>query len=149
MQEDKEGLFDTVTTLEQTLSVYTPMLASMSINQDAMHSATENDFSNATNLANYLSSKGIPFRAAHETTGKIVLFCIENQLLLKDLSLDTYQKFSEQIDNDVYHILTVESVVEAHSAEGGTSKSSVMTQLENGKYRLDDISKWIQVRELF
>jgi len=143
MQEDKEGLFDTVKTLTQTLAVYTPMLASMQVNTTNMRKATENDFSNATNLANYLTSKNIPFRLAHEITGKIVLHCIDNSILLNELSLPDYMKFCDKIDKDIYPVLEVEAVVEAHRAAGGTSKSSVEVQLKSGKQILGEVAEWI------
>jgi argininosuccinate lyase len=143
MQEDKEGLFDTVKTLTQTLAVYTPMLASIKINQEKMRVATENDYSNATNLANYLTQKNIPFREAHEITGKIVLHCIDNNILLKDLKLDGYLQFCSKIDNDVYEILNIESVVEAHRTPGGTSKNSVEMQLKACDETLKSISNWL------
>jgi len=144
MQEDKEGLFDTVNTLIQTLTVYTPMLASMRINKDIMRTATENDFSNATNLANYITQKGITFRSAHEITGKIVLHCIDNDMLLKNIPLKIYQNFCEKIDEDVYQSLGVEAVIEAHRAVGGTSKQSVENQLSGCGHVLYEIKQWIE-----
>lgn len=143
MQEDKEGLFDTVNTLKNTLAVYTPMLVSMHVKKEVMRAATENDFSNATNLANYLVHKQIPFRLAHEITGKIVLYSIDNHCLLKDLSLDIYKSFCEHIDADVYHALEIEVVIEAHRAVGGTSKSSVESQLTACTDILNDIAAWL------
>ena len=144
MQEDKEGLFDVIKTVTQTLMVYTPMLASMSVNKEAMRQATETDYANATNLANYLVGKNIPFRMAHEITGSIVLHCIENKLLLKELSLEDYTQFCEQIDAEVYQALTIEAVVEAHRAAGGTSRQSVEVQLREGLIRLNNIKEWIK-----
>lgn len=143
LQEDKEGLFDTIKTLKQTLDVYTPMLASMTIKNENMRQATENDYANATNLANYLTRDGIPFRLAHEITGKIVLYCIENQVFLKDLPLSTYQNFCQKINKDVYEILEVEAVIEAHQAIGGTSKASVRNQLEENQKHLKVIAAWL------
>lgn len=143
LQEDKEGLFDTIKTLKQTFNVYTPMLASMSVNKENMRKATQNDYANATNLANYLTSYGIPFRAAHEITGKIVLHCIENKLSLNELPLPIYQSFSQKINEDVYGILEVEAVIEAHKSYGGTSKHSVERQLEENQIQLDNILTWL------
>lgn len=148
MQEDKEGLFDTVKTLSQTLAVYTPMLASIHINKDKMREATENDYSNATSLANYLTSKNVPFRIAHEITGKIVLYGIERHLLLKDISLDEYKEFCEQFDKDVFNVLTPESVIEAHKVPGGTSKNSVENQLNNCKEVLSRIIDWVSTHHV-
>ena len=149
MQEDKEPLFDTVKTLTNTFAVYTPMLASMKINDTNMQSATENDFSNATNLANYLVQLGMPFRSAHKITGEIVLYCIDNKCLLKDLSLTTYQSFAEIINEDVYKILTIEAVVEAHKVSGGTSKNSVANQLQNACNELNTLASWLEKHEIY
>ncbi|MDF1758115.1 MAG: argininosuccinate lyase [Legionellaceae bacterium] len=149
MQEDKEGVFDSVKTLSQTLSVYTPMLESMQINKEIMLSATKNDFANATNLANYLTRKNIPFREAHEITGKIVLHCLEQNKLLIELDITDYQKFSPLITNDVFKVLDVEAVIEAHSVKGGTSKKSVEVQLQEGAQKLLQYSKWISDHDDF
>lgn len=144
MQEDKEGLFDTVKTLTQTLAVYTPMLAQMTVNTQNTLKATQTDFSNATNLANYMVHQGIPFRKAHEITGKIVLHCIDEGCLLNELELATYQRFCDDIKEDVYAHLSVEAVIEAHKAEGGTSRQSVENQLEACKDTLKNLSTWIE-----
>ncbi len=144
MQEDKEGLFDTVKAVTETLAVYTPMLASMKINQEEMRAATENDYSNATNLANYLTQKNIPFREAHEITGKIVLHCIDNNTLLKDLKLDDYLQFCSKIEKDIYQVLSIESVVEAHRTPGGTSKNSVEMQLKACDETLKSLLNWLK-----
>lgn len=149
MQEDKEGLFDTVKTVTTTLTVYTPMLASLQINKATMQAATENDFANATNLANYLVQLGIPFREAHKITGNIVLHCIDKQYLLKDLSLETYQSFSKKINADVYKVLPSEAVVEAHRASGGTSKKSVAKQLENAQKEINILADWLNQHSSF
>jgi argininosuccinate lyase len=143
MQEDKEGLFDVVRTLTQTLAVYIPMLSTMKVNQEVMHAATEHDYSNATSLANYLCKKQIPFRVAHEITGKVVLYAIEQQLLLKDLPLTRYQQFSPLIEKDIYEVLDIEAVIEAHQVKGGTSRNSVLTQLEEGSAVLAAITTWL------
>jgi argininosuccinate lyase len=142
MQEDKEGVFDSVKTLTQTIAVYAPMLKSMKVNKDIMHAATKNDYANATNLANYLVAKGISFRAAHEISGKIVLYCIDRNLLLCQLEITKYQEFSTEITEDVYQVLSVEAVVEAHNAMGGTSKSSVEKQLKDARQKLEQFFNW-------
>lgn len=144
MQEDKEGLFDTVKTIKTTLSVYTPMLASMKVNHQRTKAATEKDFSNATNLANYLVKKGLSFRKAHEITGKVVLYCIDNNQLLIELDFDLYKKFSSIIEKDIYDALEIEAVIEAHRAQGGTSKASVLEQIDNAQKKLTCISQWLE-----
>lgn len=143
MQEDKEGLFDTVHTLEQTLSVYTPMLATMRVNADVMRSAVENDFSNATNLANYLTKRGVPFREAHEITGKMVAHCLQRQCLLADLTLAEFKSWQTIFDEDIYQALSAEQVVEDHQAAGGTARQSVLEQLEAMDSSLQGIQAWL------
>lgn len=147
MQEDKEGLFDTVKTICQTLSVYTAMLSSMKINQEQMYRAAENDYSNATALANYLTEKGLPFRQAHEITGNIVRHCIEHHQLLKELSIMEFQNFYPQIDNDIYSVLSIEAVVDSHQVRGGTAKNSVVTQIKHCKKQLQDLEQWIDIKK--
>src|SRR5699024_8494724 len=88
MQEDKEGVFDTVATLDGALSLLAPMLKTMHVNKENMYQAVEQDYSNATDIADYLATKGLPFREAHEVIGKIVLYGIENKKYLLDLSLE-------------------------------------------------------------
>jgi argininosuccinate lyase len=149
LQEDKEGLFDTIKTLTQTLAVYTPMLASMHVNKETMQKATETDYSNATNLANYLTQKNIPFRIAHEITGKIVMYGIEQNKLLKQIDLFEFKSFCDKIDEDVYLYLDIEAVIEAHRAAGGTSKQSVETQLEQSKKILQETANWLQTHASF
>lgn len=143
LQEDKEGLFDTVKTLSKTLAVYGPMLSSMTLNRDNLYQAVSNDYSNATQVANYLVKKGLSFRQAHALTGKMVLHCIENNLLLRGLSLDFYQAFCPVIDEEIYDYITVEQVVEAHAAIGGTARQSVLNQIENAKVKQAQLSKWL------
>lgn len=130
MQEDKESLFDVVKTLHQTLGVYSPMLETMKVNQANMLNAVENDYSNATQLANYLVEKGIPFREAHHITGKMVADCIQENVLLKEVALEKFQQYHPQIQQDIYAFLTAEAVVEAHKAEGGTARQSVLQQIQ-------------------
>lgn len=143
MQEDKEGLFDTVKTLSDTLAIYAPMLKTATFNKSVMLAATENDFSNATNLANYLVAKNIPFREAHKITGEIVAYCLSEGVLLKELALETYQSFTGEISQDIFDHLTVEAVVEAHSAIGGTARKSVEWQLDKSHSQLTEIQSWL------
>ncbi|MCP4474695.1 MAG: argininosuccinate lyase [Gammaproteobacteria bacterium] len=146
MQEDKEGLFDTVKTVNQTLAVYTPMIKTMRLNREKMHAAAVNDYSNATQLANYLVAKELPFRQAHEITGKIVLHCIDKQLLLESLPLEQYRQFHEKIADDIYQKIAIDQVIEAHAAKGGTAKASVLEQLEKARISVEKIKHWYDDR---
>ncbi|MCL4116801.1 UNVERIFIED_CONTAM: hypothetical protein GTU68_022217 [Idotea baltica] len=102
LQEDKEGVFDTVLTVKSSLHLFAGMVKTMKVNKEKMHEAVKKDFSNATDLADYLSSNGIPFREAHEIIGKLVLYCIENDKFLLDLSLEEFNKFSDKFTDNIY-----------------------------------------------
>ncbi|MGI8314957.1 argininosuccinate lyase [Halobacillus mangrovi] len=136
MQEDKEGMFDTVDTLEGALSLLAPMLASMEVKKGEMKTAVKEDYSNATDIADYLAVKGMPFRQAHEVIGKIVLYAIEEGKYLLDLSIGEYQQFSELFEEDIYEKLAPEQVVAARNSEGGTGFKQVANQLELAKSHL-------------
>ncbi|MGM7703560.1 argininosuccinate lyase [Pseudalkalibacillus sp. Hm43] len=136
MQEDKEGMFDTVKTVEGTLKLLAPMIDTMNVNVKAMRKAVAEDYSNATDLADYLVTKGMPFREAHSVVGRIVLRAIQQKVYLCDISMDEYQSFSELIDEDVYDVLKPENVVAARNSEGGTSQQQVRKQIELAETRL-------------
>jgi argininosuccinate lyase len=143
LQEDKEGLFDTVKTLKQTLEIFVPLLASMQINKTVMYQAACKDYSNATQLANYLVKQRVPFRKAHEITGKIVLFFMENNLLLTQLPLEKFQIFHPSIQTDIYDYLILENVIETHHVIGGTAKNPVLLQFEQAENKLEKIELWL------
>lgn len=103
LQEDKEGLFDAIKTLQRIIPLYSAMLGSMQLNTEAMTNAVEKDYSNATQLANYLVKNSVAFREAHEITGRIVMFCIEQGKMLNALTLEQYKKFCPIIENDIYN----------------------------------------------
>jgi argininosuccinate lyase len=130
MQEDKEGMFDTVETLEGSLQLLAPMIETMTVKKEIMRKALNQDFSNATDIADYLVTKGLPFRDAHEVIGKIVLYSIQNGKYLLDLSLDEYQQFSALFESDIYVILSPEHVVSARNSYGGTSPFQVKEQIK-------------------
>jgi argininosuccinate lyase len=136
LQEDKEGMFDTVVTLEGSLMLLAPMIESMTVNKDIMRKAINNDFSNATDIADYLVRKGLPFREAHEVIGKIVLYAIQNQKFLLDLSFDEYQEFSSLFEEDIYEVLSPEHVVAVRNSFGGTSPSQVVEQIKLAESKL-------------
>jgi argininosuccinate lyase len=143
LQEDKEGLFDTVRTVTGSLSLMTPMIQSMKVNQKKMRENAELGFANATDLADYLVNKGMPFRQAHEVVGKLVLFCIREDKYLTDLSLSEFRSFSELISEDIYDIISLEQVVEARKSEGGTAKEQVLATLNKKRCELGKIMDWL------
>jgi len=133
MQEDKEGVFDTVKSIMPSIKIFTQMLATAKIKKENMAAATRNDFSNATELADYLANKGIPFREAHAIVGKLVLQGIETGTNLQDISLDEYKKISPLIEGDVYHDLQSEVAVERRNSLGGTGFKQIKLNIDRAK----------------
>jgi len=129
MQEDKEGMFDTMKTIHGALSLFIPMIATMKVRKENMRKAVNQDFSNATDLADYLVNKGLPFRQAHEVVGKTVLYCIQQNKYLLDLTMDEYRQFSDLFEEDIYQAIDVVQVVNARNVLGGTAKGQVEKQL--------------------
>ena len=124
-QEDKELLFDSIDTTLISLQVYAAMMPQVSLYRDNMRRAAEKGFATATDLADYLVRKNIPFRDAHEIVGKTVNYAIENELTLADIPLQTLQSFSAQISDDVYAVLTLEGSINARNHIGGTAPEQV------------------------
>ena len=133
MQEDKEPVFDAYDTLKASLVIFTEMLATTTFNKEKMALSTKNGFMNATDAADYLVSKGLPFRECHEIIGKMVLYCINNKTAIEDLSLDELKKFSEIFEADVYEKVSVKACIEGKLSEGSTSWASVKKQLDDIK----------------
>ncbi|MGG4506827.1 argininosuccinate lyase [Heyndrickxia sporothermodurans] len=129
MQEDKEGMLDTVETLNGSLRLLAPMIETMMVNKEQMYAAVTNDYSNATDIADYLVTKGLPFRQAHEIIGKIVLYAIQHKKYLLDLSLVEYQSFNPLFEEDIFNVLQPKHVVEARNSLGGTSSEQVKQQI--------------------
>lgn len=137
MQEDKEGVFDAVTTLTGSLKIFTGMVETMTVNKEKMINATHSDFSNATELADYLAGKGMPFREAHEVVGKLVLQCIQQNKYLLDLSFDEYKDASTLFEEDIYNVLQPKTVVERRNSAGGTGFEQVKKAIESGKEKVN------------
>ncbi|MGZ4134329.1 MAG: argininosuccinate lyase [Tumebacillaceae bacterium] len=129
LQEDKEGMFDTVDTLKTSLILFAGMIETMQVRRANLEKAVREDFSNATDLADYLVRKGLPFRQAHEVIGKLVLFCIEQGKFLADLTLEQYQSFSDLFEADLFAAIDVRTVVDVRNSRGGTGTESVKFQL--------------------
>ncbi len=129
MQEDKEALFDAVDTLKGCISIFIPMLKTLVFKRDKMLEATKDGYLNATDLADYLVAKGLPFRTAHSVVGKLVHYCLEKQKRLEELSLEEFQASSTLIENDVYEKLDIQNVVAVRNSYGGTSKEQVQHQI--------------------
>ena len=129
MQEDKEAVFDAVDTVKKCLSVFAPMVETMKAIPENMLSAAKKGFINATDLADYLVGKGLPFRTAYKTVGQTVGFCLKNGKTLEDLSLDEYHAFAREFDCDLYDAIDIKNCVEKRVSAGGTGKSAVKAEL--------------------
>ena len=135
-QEDKEPLFDTVDTVTDTLRAFSEMLPGIEVNAEAMRQAAEEGYSTATDLADYLVRKGVPFRDAHEAVARAVKLAASRNLPLKDLSLTDLRKFSPAMDDDVFDILSLDSSVAARNHPGGTAPQRVHAQVAVWRQRL-------------
>ncbi len=130
LQEDKEGVFDALDTVKFSLAVFAQIVAGMKVRKENMRRAVEEDFSNATDAADYLVKKNLPFRQAHEVAGKLVHYCIEKKIYLKDLTLDEFKKFSPLFEEDIFDAIKPETCVAARNSQGGTSPRQVEIQIE-------------------
>lgn len=147
MQEDKEGMFDSAETLKGALALFAPMIETMQVKKESMYSSVRNDFSNATDLADYLVTKGMPFRESHAVVGNIVLHCINNGTYLLDLSLRELQSFSDLITGDIFEKLAPETVVNARNVAGGTAQNRVQEQMKEASQTFSETEAWIHDHE--
>ena len=130
MQEDKESIFDSFDTVKVCLKVTAPMISTMKVLKENTEKAAKTGFINATDLADYLTRKNVPFREAYKLTGQIVRFCIENGYVLDNMPLKEYKKFSELFEEDLYHEIDPLVCVEKRVSQGGTSPESVKKQID-------------------
>ncbi len=130
MQEDKESVFDACDTVIMCLDVFTGMVSSMKAKTDNMLKAAQKGFINATDLADYLVKKGLPFRSAYKISGQLVAKCIKEDKILETLTLDEYKEFSELFESDVYNDIDLKVCTEKRISKGGTSVSSVEEQIK-------------------
>lgn len=129
LQEDKEVLFDTVDTIEMSLKVFSGMLSTLKFNSTTMYKATDSGFITATDVADYLAAKGMPFRNAHEVAGNIVKHCIGKGMKLTDMSLEDFQDFSPLFGRDIIDVIRPRRSVELKTSEGGTAPERVKEQI--------------------
>ena len=129
MQEDKEAVFDAVDTVKMCLKVFTGMIATLTANEDNMLLAAQKGFINATDLADYLVKKGLPFRSAYKISGSLVALCIRENTVLEELPLDTYNTYSDLFEADLYEAIDLRKCVETRISVGGTSVASVEAQI--------------------
>ena len=136
MQEDKEAVFDACDTVVMCLKVFTGMIATMTANRKNMKLAAQKGFINATDLADYLVKKGLPFRSAYKIAGELVAYCIQKNTVLEELPLDVYKSYSELFEDDLYPAIDLMNCVEKRSSQGGTSVASVENQINYVKASL-------------
>jgi argininosuccinate lyase len=137
-QEDKEPLFDTVDTLTQTLRIYADMIAGITVKPEAMRSAALQGYATATDLADYLVKKGLPFRDAHEAVAQAVRFAEQRKCDLSDISIAELQQFSAHIAEDVYQVLSLEGSLASRNHIGGTAPNQVEAAIERARSALKD-----------
>lgn len=128
MQEDKEGVFDALDTLYFALDIYAGMISTMTVNGDHTREVLESDFSNATDMADYLAKKGLPFRQAHAVVGNAVHYCIEHHKVLLNLSMEEFRSMSPLFEEDIKEALSIENCVKNRESYGGTGPKSVERQ---------------------
>ena len=130
MQEDKEAIFDSVDNVKLCLKTFIPMVATMRVLKDNMRHAAAKGFINATDCADYLTKKGVPFRDAYKVTGQLVAICIEKGLTLETLPLDEYKKLSDVFEDDVYSAISLDTCVNQRTSFGGPSPVEVKRQID-------------------
>jgi argininosuccinate lyase len=130
MQEDKEPLFDTVDTVKTCLEIFTPMLQTMTVVKGRMLDATKDGFLTATDGADYLVKRGLPFREAHHVIGRVVAYCIEKGTGLEELTMAEWKSFSPLFDGDIRRVVSVKASVDSRNVEGGTALKRVTRRLK-------------------
>ena len=133
MQEDKEAIFDGLDTVKMCLPVFTDMLKTLTVRKENMRKGAAGGFTNATDYADYLVKKGVPFREAHGISGKTVFYCIAKDKALEDLTLEEFKSFSPLIENDVYDAISLETCVNGRTVYGGPAKEAVEKAISNAK----------------
>lgn len=141
MQEDKEGVFDALDTLYFALDIYAGMISTMTVNGDHTRQVLESDFSNATDMADYLAKKGLPFRQAHAVVGSAVHYCIEHHKVLLDLSMEEFRSMSPLFEEDIKEALSIENCVKNRESYGGTGPKSVERQQTHAEKAIASMKK--------
>ncbi|MBN2880273.1 MAG: argininosuccinate lyase [Clostridia bacterium] len=130
MQEDKESLFDAYDTVSSCIFMFTKMIETAKFNKDNMAQGAEGGYTNATDVADYLAKKGVPFRSAHEIVGKLVLFCIENNITLSQVSMEQYKQISEHFAEDIYEAINTVNCAKQRKSYGGPAPESVQKMID-------------------
>ncbi len=142
MQEDKEMAFDAIDTVKSNIILFDHMIATMRFRKDVMEASAKNGFTNATDAADYLVNKGMPFRDAHGVIGAIVLHCIDKQIALDDLSMEEYKSFSELFDDDIYEAISLKTCVEKRLTEGAPGQKAMEKEIADSRDYLTERQSW-------
>ncbi|MCK5231371.1 MAG: argininosuccinate lyase, partial [Desulfobulbaceae bacterium] len=137
LQEDKEPIFDTVDTVSQSLAITTELLDNLEFNLEILENRVKTGFMTATDLADYLVLRQIPFRKAHAIAGRVVAYCLDNGKELSELTLDELKRFSDMIEDDIFSLLTIQGSVDSRQSAGGTSTKSVEQALIKAEKTLE------------
>ncbi|MBZ4669540.1 MAG: argininosuccinate lyase, partial [Defluviitaleaceae bacterium] len=140
MQEDKEVVFDAIDTVKMCLPIFTSMIETMKVLKDNMYNAAGGGFTNATDAADYLVKKGLPFRDAHEIIGKLVLYCIQHNTSLEKLSLEEYKQLSPAFDEDIFKAISLEECVNKRKIIGGPAKEMVLQHIQKAEEYINSIN---------
>lgn len=140
MQEDKEAIFEAVDTLKLCISNFTPMVSTMTVLKENMRAAAAKGFINATDCADYLVKKGLPFRDAYKVTGQLVALCIDSNYLLETLPIEQYKQICPNFEEDIYQAISLETCVNGRNVTGGPSKESVLKQIYSVRQKLEGIA---------
>ncbi|MGE5678098.1 MAG: argininosuccinate lyase [Pseudomonadota bacterium] len=138
MQEDKEAVFDAGDTLKSCMSVFIPMLATLTVNRERLRNNLKGGFLNATDIADYLAQKGMPFRDAHEVSGRIVSYCISSGKEPEELSISEMKSFSTMLEEDIFEFIKLEVCLARRNTEGGPSERKVREAIERGRKFVDE-----------
>ena len=136
MQEDKEAIFDALDTVNLCITTLDPLVETMTVKKENMRKAAAEGFINATDCADYLTVKGVPFRDAYKIVGNLVKYCIDNNTTLENLDISIYKKFSEVFDKDIYDAIDLVNCVNKRNVLGGPAAEQVMKEIEIAKSKL-------------
>ena len=133
MQEDKEGIFDSIDNIKLSIEIFYSMLNTLTVNNEKIYASMKSGFLNATDVADYLAKHDVPFRQAHKIVGEIVSYCEDKKIAIDDMKLEEFHKFSDVFKDDILSEITIENCVNKRNSFGGTSIKNVEIQIENGK----------------
>ena len=139
MQEDKEGIFDSIDNIKLCIEIFYSMLNTVTVNKEKIFDSMKYGFLNATDVADYLAKHGVPFRQAHKIVGEIVSYCENKKIAIEDMTLSEFQNFSEIFKDDIQNEITIENCVNKRNSFGGTSIQNVKMQIKNAKLFLETI----------